>query len=111
MTALEFAKRGARVILACRNEESANKAKEQIIKESENPNIIVKIVNFNSYESVRNFAKDINQTEKRLDILVNNAGAGLLAQKNTKDGMNLNMQINYLSSFLLTHLLIGELHI
>lgn len=107
-TAKEFAKRGARVILACRNKEKAEEAQKNIIKETDNTNVIVKIVDFSSLESVRAFAKDVNATEERLDILVNNAGAAGLGEHITKDGLELVMQINYFSSFLLTILLIGE---
>lgn len=61
-----------------------------------------------SFDSVREFAKDINETEDRLDILVNNAGAGGIGDKKTPDGQVLVMQVNYFSSFLLTHLLLGN---
>lgn len=61
-----------------------------------------------SFDSVREFAKNINETEERLDILVNNAGAGGIGDKKTKDGQVFIMQVNYFSSFLLTHLLLGR---
>ncbi|KAF5307640.1 hypothetical protein FQR65_LT06695 [Abscondita terminalis] len=76
-TSLDFAKRGARVILACRNVSKAEEAKNKIIDESGNKDVVVKILDLSSLDSVRQFAKDINETEKRLDILVNNAGAGV----------------------------------
>lgn len=107
-TALEFAKRGARVILACRNQNKAAEAREHIIKATDNNNVVVEIVDLSSFESVRKFASKINVQEERLDILVNNAGLGGLGRQKTKDGMNAMMQINYLSNFLLTHLLIGK---
>ncbi|KAG5883384.1 hypothetical protein JTB14_018144 [Gonioctena quinquepunctata] len=108
-TALEFAKRGARVILACQNEGRATEAKERIVKATENKNVAVKLVNFSSLKSVRNFAKDVIETEKRLDILVNNAGAGGLEPKMTEDGLQLLMQVNYFGPTLLTILLIDLL--
>lgn len=108
-TAKEFAKRGARVILACRNKEKAEEAQRNIIKESDNTNVIVKIVDFSSLNSIRALADDINVTEERLDILVNNAGATNLGKDLTEDGLNSTMQVNYFGSFLLTILLIGEL--
>ncbi|KAG5883383.1 hypothetical protein JTB14_018143 [Gonioctena quinquepunctata] len=108
-TALELAKRGARVILACQNEGRATEAKERIVKATENKNVAVKLVNFSSLKSVRNFAKDVIETEKRLDILVNNAGAGGLDPKMTEDGLQLQMQVNYFGPTLLTILLIDLL--
>jgi NAD(P)-dependent dehydrogenase (short-subunit alcohol dehydrogenase family) len=69
---------------------------------------MVRLINMSSFDSVRAFAKEINATEDRLDILVNNAGAGGIGDKQSQDGHVLLMQINYFSSFLLTHLLIGQ---
>lgn len=78
------------------------------MEETDNENVVVKIVDFSSLESVRAFAKEINATEERLDILVNNAGAGGVGQRLSNDSLELTMQINYFSSFLLTILLIGK---
>ncbi|XP_023026093.2 retinol dehydrogenase 11 isoform X1 [Leptinotarsa decemlineata] len=108
-TALEFAKRGARVILACRNEERATTARQKIVRETQNENVVVQILNLSSMTSVRKFAKNILDTEERLDILVNNAGVGGLEHSMTSDGLQLLMQINYFGPTLLTMLLIDLL--
>ncbi|KAF5307646.1 hypothetical protein FQR65_LT06701 [Abscondita terminalis] len=91
-TALDFAKRGARVILACRNQTKAEKAKSKIINETGNKNVVVKILDLSSFKSVRKFAKEVNETEKRLDILVNNAGGGVFTELYTSDGLKSQMQ-------------------
>ncbi|XP_017769534.1 PREDICTED: retinol dehydrogenase 14-like [Nicrophorus vespilloides] len=108
-TALDFAMRGGRVILACRNEEKANEAQKKIIEATGNKNVHVRLVNFASLDSVRAFCEEFNRTEEKLDILVNNAGAVGTGNKKTKDGIMIQMQINYFAPFLLTHLLIGKL--
>lgn len=107
-TALDFAKRGARVILACRNKERAEQALKKIIAATGNENVVYKLVDFASLESVRNFAKNINESEARLDILVNNAGIGLQNEDFTSDGIQTILEVNHVSGFLLTHLLIGS---
>ena len=107
-TALDFAKRGARVILACRNEEKAKDAARDIIAETGSDQVVVRIVDLASFESVRAFAKLINETEERLDILVNNAGLGG-SYRVTKDGYESVFQVNYISHFLLTLLLMEKL--
>ena len=66
--------RNARLILACRNEEKANEAKEKIIAETGNHNVIFKKLDLSSLQSVRQFAETIIKEEPRLDILINNAG-------------------------------------
>ncbi|XP_063905047.1 retinol dehydrogenase 11-like [Zophobas morio] len=108
-TALEFAKRGCRVIMACRNQEKAHAAREKIVQATGNENVVVKSINLDTLSSVRAFAKDINENEDRLDLLVNNAGAAYLPDQTTEDGLQLEMACNYFSPFLLTVLLLDLL--
>ena len=97
------------MILACRDEVKAAKAAKDIIAESGSNKVIVRIVDLASFESVRAFAKLINETEERLDILVNNAGLGAAPYWVTKDGYESIFQVNYLSHFLLTLLLLEKI--
>lgn len=106
-TALDFAHRGAKVILACMDSADGESAKNRIISITNNPNVVVKLLDLSSLTSVRNFAKDINHNEKRLDILVNNAGVLSATSETTEDGLEMTMQINYFAPFLLTILLVG----
>ena len=73
-TALDLAKRGARVILACRDLPKANKAADEIRRKSGNGNVVVELVDLASLQSVKQFAERILANEARIDILVNNAG-------------------------------------
>lgn len=107
-TALDFAKRGGRVILACRNRDRAEDAVRRIIKATGNKNVLYKLVDFASLQSVRDFAADINKNEERIDILVNNAGLMVGTEDYTKDGIQTVLHVNHISPFLLTHLLIGK---
>jgi len=107
-TALDFAERGARVILACRDEEKAKDAARDIVAETGSDKVVVRILDLGSFESVRAFAKLINETEERLDILVNNAGLSG-TYRLTKDGYESIFQVNYLSHFLLTLLVMEKL--
>ncbi|GJQ85023.1 hypothetical protein Trydic_g3684 [Trypoxylus dichotomus] len=108
-TAQDLAKRGAKVILACRNKAKAEAACQKIIKETNNKSVCYKLVDMTSLDSIRNFAKEINLIEDRLDILVNNAGLGFLDQDYTEDGIQYLLHVNHISPFLLTHLLMGKL--
>ncbi|KAI4462309.1 phosphatidylinositol-glycan biosynthesis class f protein-related [Holotrichia oblita] len=109
ITALDFAKRGARVILGCRNGDKAEEAVKKIIAATNNKNIVYKLVDCASLKSVRNFAQDIIENEARLDILVNNAGISSDEEGLTPDGIQTILQVNHISGFLLTHLLIDKL--
>lgn len=96
------------MILACRNEDRGEKAKNKIIQNTGNENVVLRLVDLSSFESVKVFAKEINATEDRLDILVNNAGMTGVGRKQTKDNMSMILQVNYLSGVLLTNLLLGN---
>lgn len=93
--------------MGCRNRDKAEFSRNKIISKTKNTNVIVKIIDMNSLDSVRRFAEHINATEGRLDILVNNAGAFGLENVLTEDGLQLPMQVNYFSHILLTLLLLG----
>lgn len=73
-TALDFAKRGAQVILACRDTKKAEKAAETIIKLSNNKNVQVEYLDLADLDTVREFANKMNSQLKKLDLLINNAG-------------------------------------
>ena len=62
---------GARVILACRNKTKAELAREDIVNETNNENVVVKELDLSSLQSVRDFAVDFNAS-KRENKKVNN---------------------------------------
>ncbi|XP_054257489.1 retinol dehydrogenase 12-like [Macrosteles quadrilineatus] len=105
-TALDLAKRGARVILACRNLEKANAAKDEISQATGSKNVIVKQLDVSLLSSVRRFAEEINKSEKRLDVLIHNAGAAVRGRNVTSEGLQTVWATNHYGPFLLTHLLI-----
>ena len=109
-TARKIASMGARVIMACRNLETAKDAHDDIMKTSGNNNVVLKKLDLSSQQSVRDFAADINKTEKQLHVLVHNAGMALsFFGKQSVDGVELTMATNHYGPFLLTHLLIDLL--
>ncbi len=73
-TALDLAKRGARVIMACRDMVKAEEAAAFVRKESGNGNVFVEELDLSSLESVRRCADRLNANEERIDVLLNNAG-------------------------------------
>lgn len=108
-TALDLAKRGARIIMACRNLSAAEKAAEEIRTTSENGQVRVMMLDLSSFASVRCFAKDFLASENRLDVLINNAGLMTRDKIITPDGFELTWQTNHLGPFLLTNLLLDRL--
>ncbi|XP_043910365.1 dehydrogenase/reductase SDR family member 13 isoform X2 [Protopterus annectens] len=109
MTAVDLARRGARVILACRSKQRGEAAAYDIRKETGNMEVLFMPLDLASLKSVRAFAKAFLNSEPRLDILVNNAGVGIHAGGRTSDGFNMQFGVNHLGHFLLTNLLLQRL--
>ena len=106
-TVRDLAKRGAKVIMACRNMITAEEACKEIIEETKNDQIFAKQLDISSQKSVRDFAADILQSEKVIDVLIHNAGIALVFYNaQSVDGIELTFATNYYGPFLLTHLLI-----
>ncbi|EFA11339.1 retinol dehydrogenase 13 [Tribolium castaneum] len=112
-TVKDFFQRGARVIVACRNLDKANQAVEDIKKEfSDGENLgelMVTQLDLTSLKSVRNCAKVILETEKRIDLLINNAGVMMCPEGRTEDGFEMQFGTNHLGHFLLTLLLLPKI--
>lgn len=106
-TALDLAKRGARVILACRSRERAEAAVYDIRRESGNNQVHFMPLDLSSFQSVRDFAETFLKTEPRLDFLINNAG--MLGPGRTREGFGMEFGVNHLGHFLLTTLLLERL--
>ncbi|KAG0421111.1 hypothetical protein HPB47_002988 [Ixodes persulcatus] len=108
-TATELARRNARVILACRNQEKAREAAKDILKTTGRQVVCMKL-DLCSFDSVREFATLVIASEDRLDVLINNAGMmSPPKREETKDGFEVSFQTNHLGHFLLTLLLLDLL--
>ncbi|XP_072024325.1 retinol dehydrogenase 11-like [Amphiura filiformis] len=109
-TAVDIARRGARVVLACRSKERTQPAIEEIKKRSGNEKIFFKKLDLSSFDSVKHFAKEFLQEEPRLDILINNAGLAFGSRgETTSDGFDVVFGTNHFGHFLLTMLLVDRL--
>ena len=108
-TAIDLAKRNARVILACRSQEKGKKAEVDVRRESGNSNVYFRKLDLASFDSVRQFAKEVLSEESRIDILINNAGVMYCSFQKTVDGFETQFAVNHLGHFLLTHLLLDKI--
>ncbi|XP_045343845.1 dehydrogenase/reductase SDR family member 13 isoform X1 [Leopardus geoffroyi] len=111
MTALELARRGARVVLACRSRERGEAAAFDLRQESGNNEVIFMALDLASLASVRAFATAFLSSEPRLDILIHNAAPapGISSCGRTHEPFNLLLRVNHIGPFLLTHLLLPRL--
>ncbi|XP_066982286.1 retinol dehydrogenase 14-like isoform X3 [Macrobrachium rosenbergii] len=107
-TARDLARKGARLILGCRNIPKATKVAEDIRNTTGNEDVHVKQLDTSSLASVRKFANEILVEEERIDVLILNAGiAGLDHRNLTADGLEYTMATNHFGHFLLTNILLG----
>ena len=108
-TALGLARLGGTVVMACRNADRGGEAQREVVADSKNPKVTLMIVDLASQASIQSFADEFNQDYKRLDALVNNAGVFTWDRSVTPDGLERQFAVNYLSGFLLSHLLLDKL--
>ena len=108
-TALEMAKREARVILACRDPEKARQTEIEIRRSTVNGELVLKHLDLASFASIREFAADILKNEARIDVVINNAGLFQCPFSHTQDGLEVQMGVNHFGHFLLTNLLLDKL--
>ncbi|OWA50549.1 Retinol dehydrogenase 13 [Hypsibius exemplaris] len=120
-TAKEFAKRGAKVILACRDLERCKAARKEIFlaarmfgakdprTRKRKPAVVCELLDLASFDSIRAFVQRMEK-EDRLDYLINNAGTMRDPTRVlTKDGLEKQMGVNHFGHFLLTNLLLAKL--
>jgi NAD(P)-dependent dehydrogenase (short-subunit alcohol dehydrogenase family) len=108
-TAIQLAKAGATVVMACRDKERGEAARTEILGLTKNPAVHLLIVDLASQDSVRHFAREFESRYRRLDVLINNAGAVINKREMTRDKIVAAFAVNYLSPFLLTNLLLPRL--
>ncbi|XP_050356375.1 retinol dehydrogenase 12-like [Nymphalis io] len=108
-TAKDLASRGARVIIASRDVKRSEEAVANIKEITGNEFVEHRYLNLAKRDSIEEFARNFNKEFDRLDILVNNAGIGAIKKRNTEDGIDMLMQINYVGPFTLTYLLLNKL--
>ncbi|MFI8951477.1 oxidoreductase [Streptomyces sp. NPDC053750] len=96
-----LAMRGARVILAVRDQAKGRAAAHDIGGQAE-----VRALDLASLASIREFAEGLREP---VDVLVNNAGAMTAARQETRDGFESQLGVNHLGHFALTNLLLDRI--
>ncbi|CAM4723564.1 unnamed protein product [Leuciscus chuanchicus] len=105
-TAIDLAKRGARIIMACRDLEKADAALKEVKDASGNQDVVTNRLDLADSKSIREFAEKINIEEKQVNILINNAGVMVCPYGKTADGFEMQIGVNHMGHFLLTYLLL-----
>ena len=107
-TALELARRGARLVLAGRTESRLDEAEASILRAAPRASLDKVVLDLADLSSVRRAAARIAAVGA-IDVLVNNAGVMGTSHQRTVDGLELQMATNHFGPFLLTGLLLPQL--
>ncbi|KAF2306135.1 hypothetical protein GH714_013117 [Hevea brasiliensis] len=109
-TARVLALRKAHVIIAARNMEAANKAKQYILKDVQDARVDVMKLDLASIKSVNEFADKFIALDLPLNILINNAGIMFCPYQLSEDGIEMQFAtIILVGHFLLTNLLLEKM--
>ncbi|ODM89778.1 Short-chain dehydrogenase TIC 32, chloroplastic [Orchesella cincta] len=98
------------VIMGVRNETAAKTMVDEFRKARITTGTVdILPLDLKSFESVREFATQVLQKYTKIHILINNAGLYDQPYEKTEDGYEITFQVNYLSHFLLTNMLLPKL--
>lgn len=106
-TALQLAQKGAFVLIIGRSNTKANEIIKEIKKERGKGQFIIS--DLSSMKDTKEAAESVSRVVDRLDVLINNAGAYFPKYRETPEGFESTLALNYLSPFLLTHHLIAQM--
>lgn len=108
-TATALSALGATVVIHGRDAKLAEEVVASIREEAKNPAVYYLLADLGDLQEVRSMAGAFRREFHRLDVLVNNAGAVFGKRQESSDGLEMTFQVNYLSHFLLTNLLLDVL--
>jgi retinol dehydrogenase 12 len=108
-TAIELARKGFTVVIAARDPGKAGALVMAIEAATGHCDADYIIADLRSLAQVRALSDTFHQRYPRLDVLINNAGIFAGERQLTADGFEASYQVNYLSQFYLTHLMLDAL--
>lgn len=110
--AVQLARIGAEVVMACRSLDRGQTALDEVKTASGSDHVKLMQLDLSSQASIRKFAADFEKTHKRLDVLIHNAAnfeKKLARPELTEDGIETIFATNHIGPFLLTGLLLDKL--
>ena len=101
-TALELARMGMTVVMACRSMDKARKTQGELLAEVPDAESMVIPPDVSEPESIGEFGRQLSAQVGRVDLLINNAGVVLAPLARNSVGHELHLATNYLGAFSLT---------
>jgi retinol dehydrogenase 14 len=107
--ALAMAKRGATVVLACRERERGEAVQAEIVSATGSQAVDLLPVDLSEQKSIRAMAAAFTEKYERLDVLLHVAAILKAQRELTADGLETMFAVNHIGPFLLTSLLLDKL--
>lgn len=105
-TALEFARSGASVVMACRSQQRAEQARSDLLARVPAATTTTLRLDVSEPGSIRAFVREFSDRCGQLDVLINNAGIVAVPLSRNSVGHEMQLATNYLGAFALTGLLL-----
>lgn len=104
--AVEMAKRGSKVIMACRSQ--IPEAGEKVKALSGSQNVEMRYLDLSKIESIHQFIDGLVKDKIYPDVTILNAGVALPKSRKTESGQEEMFLVNYLSNVILTQLMVKK---
>ena len=108
-TARALAKKGATLIMICRNKERGEAALEDLKEKTKSDKLELYLADLADPDAIQRAVTQFREKHDKLDILINNAGLVLSEKIITPLGYEKTFTVNHLGHFLLTNLLLDLL--
>ncbi len=109
---IQIARQGYRVVMACRNKERGEQARQEVCEQSGSNQVDLILVDMSSTAAIRQFAEEFTSRYDRLDVLIHNAAYFDITKKKriqTEEGIELTFATNHLGPVRMTDLLLPGL--
>lgn len=103
---IELAKKGFKVVMACRNLQKSLPVRDEIRSLSGNDDVDILELDLADFNSIRNFADIFSNKYSKLNVLVNNAGILSFHKASTAQGLESTVGVNFFGPYLLANLLV-----
>lgn len=99
---LMLARKGAEVVLACRDEKRAAEAYAGIKRRCPDAKLQIELLDLSKLDSVAECAAHVKKRHSRIDLLINNAGLMVPPLSRTEEGFEFQLSVNHLGHYALT---------
>ncbi len=109
VAAIEFAKKGARIVLIARDHGRGEDTLAKLRAANPTQAHTIQFGDLSSIADMKRVATTIAASEPKIDVLVNNAGAVFLARHESVDGLEMTFATNHMAYFIVTNILLPNL--